>query len=75
MTGARIVAIDPTTEKYYLPTHRVNNFKAGTPENGVVLSAKGIPILSEAFNPMLKSLKADGPRGKNLAQILIKHSA
>ena len=63
MTTAYIVDLDPVTERYHLPTHRVDSFRSGTMAGQGADCSVGIPIISEVFNHMLEVIKKDEPRG------------
>ncbi|XP_041461479.1 uncharacterized S-adenosylmethionine-dependent methyltransferase Rv2258c-like isoform X1 [Lytechinus variegatus] len=63
MTTAFIVDLDPVTEKYHLPPHRVDSFRSGTMEGQAADCCIGIPVVSDVFRTMLKVIKKDGPRG------------
>ncbi|XP_041463359.1 uncharacterized S-adenosylmethionine-dependent methyltransferase Rv2258c-like [Lytechinus variegatus] len=63
MAGARIVLLDPATQRFHIPGQTLDAFKKWTPQNQLVLATKGIPFLSEVFNDMLEVVKKEGPIG------------
>ncbi|XP_054752911.2 S-adenosylmethionine-dependent methyltransferase Rv2258c-like [Lytechinus pictus] len=63
MAGARIVLLDPATQRFHIPGQILDAFKKWTPQNKILLSTKSIPFLSEVFNDMLEVVKKEGPIG------------
>ncbi|XP_030850727.1 uncharacterized protein LOC586122 [Strongylocentrotus purpuratus] len=63
VAGARIVHLDPVTERYHIPAQLLDVFKKGTPQNHLVLATKAVPFLSEVFNDMREVVKKEGPLG------------
>ena len=64
MVAADIVDINPETEKYSLPPHRIPFFQSGSSVSdlGVVLTA--LPMFGGVYKKLLACLKKDGPQGK-----------
>ncbi|XP_071487143.1 S-adenosylmethionine-dependent methyltransferase Rv2258c-like [Diadema antillarum] len=63
MTCSHIVDLDATGRRYHLPARRAGCFEDGNPAYGTTQFSLSVPILSEVFNNMSESIKADGPRG------------
>ncbi|XP_054753666.2 S-adenosylmethionine-dependent methyltransferase Rv2258c-like [Lytechinus pictus] len=69
MTTASIVDLDPVTEKYHLPPHRVDSFRSGTMVGHSASCCIAIPEFSQAFPTMIDVVKKDGPRGMTFSMM------
>nr|XP_054752912.1 S-adenosylmethionine-dependent methyltransferase Rv2258c-like isoform X2 [Lytechinus pictus] len=69
MAGARIVLLDPATQRFHIPGQILDAFKKWTPQNKILLSTKSIPFLSEVFNDMLEVVKKEGPIGGGIKML------
>ncbi|XP_071486331.1 cholesterol oxidase-like [Diadema antillarum] len=64
MSVARLVDINPATEKYLLPEHRAPFFTRGTDAHNLALFSDAMPMLSGVYSKLAECLKKDGPSGE-----------
>ncbi|XP_063971123.1 S-adenosylmethionine-dependent methyltransferase Rv2258c-like [Lytechinus pictus] len=69
MVTAHIVDVDESSEKYHVPSSRLESLQPGTLLGQSASLSIGIPMFSSVFSDMLEILKKDGPRGHELSTI------
>ncbi|XP_041462833.1 uncharacterized S-adenosylmethionine-dependent methyltransferase Rv2258c-like [Lytechinus variegatus] len=69
MTTSSIVDLDPMTERYHLPPHRVDSFRSETMGGHAASCCIAIPQFSQAFPIMVDVVKKDGPRGMTFSMM------
>eukprot|EP00057_Strongylocentrotus_purpuratus_P006465 XP_011660939.1 PREDICTED: uncharacterized protein LOC763009 isoform X2 [Strongylocentrotus purpuratus] len=63
MVSADIVDINPETEKYSLPPHRIPFFLSGSSVSNLAVTLTELPMYGAVYNKLLDCLKKDGPLG------------
>ncbi|XP_071477085.1 S-adenosylmethionine-dependent methyltransferase Rv2258c-like [Diadema antillarum] len=74
MSVARLVDINPETEKYRLPEHRAPFFTRGTDAHSLAVFSTELPMLSEVYSKLADCLKKDGPSGLPYSDYSLFHS-
>ena len=64
MVAADIVDINPETEKYSLPLHRIPFFQPGSSVSDLGVLLTELPTFGGVYKKLLDCLKKDGPQGK-----------
>ncbi|XP_041465054.1 uncharacterized S-adenosylmethionine-dependent methyltransferase Rv2258c-like isoform X1 [Lytechinus variegatus] len=74
MVTADIVDINPETEKYILPPHRIPYFQPGSKVCDLAAVITALPMFGEIYKKLLECLKKDGPLGLSYSEYTDFHT-
>ncbi|XP_033647182.1 uncharacterized protein LOC117306783 [Asterias rubens] len=68
MVSGKIVSMDVSAEKYWIPNHHKCVFQTGSKLHKAVVETLGVPMLCTAFYDLIECFKLSGPKGVSLAK-------
>ena len=63
MVSGKIVSMDVSAEKYWIPNHHKCVFQTGSKLHKAVVETLGVPMLCTAFYDLIECFKLSGPKG------------
>ncbi|XP_030832655.1 uncharacterized protein LOC105443044 [Strongylocentrotus purpuratus] len=74
MVAADIVDINPETEKYSLPPHRITFFQSGSSDSNLAVTLTDLTMYGAVYKKLLDCLKKDGPQGLSYSEYTDFHT-